>query len=76
MSDPRDWRRLYAAAILEVNWTQVPLRVERAEQAIQARLGQLPETLPVNLEQAELQWAFQNLRSGKAVRVTSRLTFD
>jgi hypothetical protein len=44
MSDPRDWQTLFAAAMLEGDSTQLPLRIERAEETIQARLRELPET--------------------------------
>ena len=72
MSDPsssRDWRTLYAVAMLECDSTQLALRTERAEQAIQARLRELPETFSVLSEQAELRFALQNLRLWKAARL-------
>lgn len=69
MSDPRDWRTLYAAAMLEGNRTQVPLRIEKAEEAIQARLRELPETFSILSEQAELQSALRSLRLWKVVRL-------
>ena len=69
MNDPRDWRVLFAAAMLEGDSTQLALRIERAEQAIQARLRELPETFSVLSEQAELRFALQNLRLWKAVRL-------
>lgn len=58
---PSDWRTLYAAAMLKGHRTQVPQRIERAEEAIQARLRELPENFSVPSEQADLQSAFQNL---------------
>jgi hypothetical protein len=66
MSDPRDWRTLFAAAMLEGDSTQVPLRIEKAEEAIQARLSELPETFSVGSEESELRLALQNLRLLKA----------
>jgi hypothetical protein len=36
-SSPSDWCTLYAVAMLEGNGLNVPLRVERAEEAIRAR---------------------------------------
>jgi len=45
MSEPRsarEWQTLYAAAMLESNSTRGRLRVERAVEAIHARLTQLP----------------------------------
>jgi hypothetical protein len=66
MSDPRDWRTLFAAAMLEGDSTQVPLRIEKAEEAIQARLRELPKTFSVGSEQSELRSALQNLRLLKA----------
>ena len=68
-SSPRDWQILYAVAMLEGDSTQLPLRIERAEQAIQARLRELPETFSVLSEQAELQFALQNLRLWQTVRL-------
>jgi hypothetical protein len=69
MNDPRDWRTLYAAAMLEGDSTQVRLRIERAEEAIHARRRELPQKFFVGSEQAELQSALQNLRLWKAVRL-------
>ena len=66
MSDPRDWRTLFAAAMLEGDSTQLPSRVARAEEAIQARLRELPDTSSVGSEQSELRSALQNLRRLKA----------
>jgi hypothetical protein len=66
MSDPRDWRTLLAAAMLEGDSTKIALRIEKAEEAVQARLRELPETSSVLSEQAELQSALQNLRSLKS----------
>ena len=69
MSDPRDWRTLLAAAMLEGDSTQLPLRIQRAEEAIQARLRELPETFSVLSEQADLRFALQNLRLWKEIRL-------
>jgi len=66
---PREWRTLFAAAMLEGNSTQVGLRIARAEEAIRARLREVPETFSILSEQAELQSALQNLRLWKAVRL-------
>jgi hypothetical protein len=64
---PQDWRTLYAAAMLEGRSTQVQLRIERAEEAIHARMRELPpQNVFVGPEQAELQLALQNLRLLKA----------
>jgi len=49
---PRDWQTLFAAAMVEGDSTQVRLRIERAEEAIQARLRKLPETFSVGSEQS------------------------
>jgi hypothetical protein len=64
MSEPRsarEWQTLYAAAMLESNSTRVRLRVERAVEAIHARLTQLPETSSSHSEQAELHSALNYL---------------
>ena len=71
MSDPCDWRTLYAAAMLEGENTKVRLRIEKAEEAIHARMRELPQKFFVGSEQAELQSALQNLRLWKSVRLTS-----
>ncbi len=63
---PRDWRTLYAAAMLEGDCTQLPLRIEKAEEAIHARMGELPQKFFVGSEQTELQSAVQNLRRLKS----------
>jgi hypothetical protein len=65
-SSPCDWRTLYAVAMLEGNGTQIQFRVERAEEAIQARLRGLPKDCSGGSEQAELQSAAQNLRRLKS----------
>ena len=62
---PQDWWTLYTAAMLEGDSTQVQLRIERAEEAIHARM-RLPQNFLVGPEQAELQLALQNLRLLKA----------
>jgi hypothetical protein len=56
MSDTRDWRTLFAAAMLEGDNTQLPLRIEKADEAIHARMRELPQKLFVVPEQAELHW--------------------
>jgi hypothetical protein len=56
--------------MLEGDSTYVPLRIEIAIEAVQARLRALPETLSIGSEQAELQSALQNLRLLKAARLT------
>jgi hypothetical protein len=66
MTEPRDWRTLLAAAMLEGDITQMPLRIEKAEEAIQARLRELPQKFLVVSDEAELQLALQNLRILKA----------
>lgn len=71
MNDPRDWRVLFAAAMLEGDSTQVGSRIERAEEAIHARMRELSQKFFVGSEQAELQSALQNLRLWKAVRLKS-----
>jgi hypothetical protein len=52
--------------MLEGDSTQVQLRIERAEEAIHARMRELPQKFFVGPEQAELQSAFQNLRHLKS----------
>lgn len=58
---PRDWKVLYAAAMLEGDSTQVPQRIQEADEAIRARLKELPETFSVRSEQAELRSALNYL---------------
>jgi hypothetical protein len=71
MSEPsgwRDWQTLYAAAMLESDGTQLRLRIAKADEAIHARLRQLPEpeTFAVRSEQAELLLALKYLRRLRA----------
>ena len=56
---PRDWKTVYAAAMLESDSTQLRARIECADEAIHARLRELPETFSVPSEQAELQLALK-----------------
>ena len=71
MSDPRDWRMLFAAAMLEGDSTQVRSRIDRAEEAIHARIRELPQEFFIGSEQAELQSALRNLRLWRAARLKS-----
>jgi hypothetical protein len=57
----RDWQMLYAAAMLEDDDTQVQQRIEKANQAIRARLRELPKTFSIRSEQAESQSALRFL---------------
>ncbi|PWT91843.1 MAG: hypothetical protein C5B55_07455 [Blastocatellia bacterium] len=69
MSEPRsplEWQTLYAAAMLESDSRRVPLRIERASEAIHTRLMQLPETSSARSEQVELHSALKYLRRLKA----------
>lgn len=71
MSEPssaRDWQTLYAAAMLEGESTQVQPRIDRAEEAIQSRMRELPQKFFVGPEQAELRSALRNLRLLKSAR--------
>lgn len=71
MSEPssaRDWQTLYAAAMLEGESTQVLPRIDRAEEAIQSRMRELPQKFFVGPEQAELRSALRNLRLLKSAR--------
>lgn len=61
-SSPRDWQTLYAAAMLEADEMQVRRRIEMADEAIRARLRELPETLALRSEQAALRSALNYLR--------------
>ena len=65
-SSPCDWRTLYAVAMLEGDSTYVPLRIEIAIEAIQARLRGLPEDCSGGSKRVELQSALQNLRLVKS----------
>ncbi|MGC2477655.1 MAG: hypothetical protein WA485_25175 [Candidatus Sulfotelmatobacter sp.] len=66
MSDARDWRTLYAVAMLEGDSTQLPLRIDRAEEVILARMRELPQKFCLGSEQAELLSTLQNLRRLKS----------
>ena len=72
MSEPsaRDWRILFAAAMLEGDNTQLGLRIEKAEAAIQARLTDVAGSFSAS-EEADLYSARQNLQRLKAQILTS-----
>lgn len=57
MNEPKDWQTLYAAAMLESDTRVAPQRIEKADAAIRARLRELPESISLNSEQAQLQSA-------------------
>jgi hypothetical protein len=57
-----EWRMLYAAAMLESDSAQLPLRIETADAAMQERLEELRRTSPVHSEKMELQSALGYLR--------------
>ncbi len=59
MSEPQDWRTLYAAAMLESDGMRVTQRVQKADEAIHERLRELPET---HSELQELRSALSYLR--------------
>jgi hypothetical protein len=61
-NDRRDWQRLYAAAMLESDTTQLLRRIEKAKESIQARLRQLPQISSLRSEEAELHSALMYLR--------------
>ena len=63
MSEPtlRNWRTLYAAAMLEGESVQLELRIEEAEVAIRERLRETVDSVPT-LEESELYSALRILR--------------
>jgi hypothetical protein len=63
---PRDWRTLYATAMLEGDQTQVKPRIEKAQEAIHARMRELPQKFFIGSEQRGLLLALQNLRRLKS----------
>ncbi len=62
MGERPEWYVLYAAAMLETDSSQLPLRVQKADAAIRARLKQLPENPSGRSEQSELRSALNYLR--------------
>ena len=60
-SFPRDWKTLYAAAMLESDGTRIRRRIESAKGAIHARLKELGESSSVCSEQMDLQSALRFL---------------
>jgi hypothetical protein len=58
---PPQWQTLYVAAMLEPDSAQVALRIRRANEAIQARLRELPQAFSVSSEQERLQSALKYL---------------
>ena len=67
---PRDWRTLYAAAMLECESVQFGQRIEDAEVAIQERLREAVENVPA-LEESELYAALRMLRRVRAHLLTA-----
>ena len=70
MSETRsspEWRILYAAAMLESDSAQLPLRIETADAAMQERLEELLRTSPIHSEKKELQSALGYLRRVRAL---------
>jgi hypothetical protein len=65
---PREWKTLYAAAMLESESTQLRQRIERADSAMRERLKELPER---STEKIELETALKYLGSLRAT-LTSR----
>ncbi len=61
MSEPGDWKTLYAAAMLESDAKRVPQRIQQADEAIRTRMQQLPDTSSPRSEQAELRYALSYL---------------
>ncbi len=73
MTEPRssrEWKMLYAAAMLESDTKRLQQRIEKADAAIQARLMELPETSSELSEKAELRSALNYLRRLKASQIT------
>jgi len=54
MNDPYQWRTLYATAMLEGDQTQVRPRIEKAQEAIHARMRELPQKFFIGSEQRGL----------------------
>jgi hypothetical protein len=75
MSETRsspEWRILYAAAMLESDSAQLPLRIETADAAMQERLEELLRTSPIHSEKKELQSALGYLRRVRALTSEDR----
>jgi hypothetical protein len=68
---PREWKTLYAAAMLETDPAQFQQRVHVADAAIRARLTELTEMAAGYSENTELQSALKYLD-----RVKASLTSD
>ena len=62
----RDWKMLYAAAMLESDPKQLRHSIERAIPAIQARFKELEDQTSITLEMAELHSALSYLRRVEA----------
>jgi hypothetical protein len=61
---PREWQKLYAAAMLELNSDEARTKIDIADAAVKARLMELPET--EGREKAELHSALAYLGRLKA----------
>ena len=63
--NPRDWKTLYRAAILEIDRTAIPRRIAEAEQAVLARGRELFYSSGTREEQELLEDALYALRAFK-----------
>ena len=72
MNEPssQEWRTVYAAAISELGSTELGLRIEEAEVAIQERLREAVENFSAS-EESELYAALRKLRHLRAHLVTA-----
>ncbi len=68
MSEPQDWRTLYAAAMLESDTARLEQRIQRADEAIHERLRELPDT---HVESHELRSALSYLRNLRRLTTNS-----
>jgi len=59
MNNPRDWRTLYATAMLEGDQTQVRPRIEKAQEAIHARMRELPQSSLSARNRGDCSWLFR-----------------
>lgn len=67
---PQDWRTLYATAISELGSTELGLRIEEAEVAIQERLREAVDNFSAS-EESELYVALRVLRRMRAQLLTA-----
>jgi len=62
-NDQKDWVSFYRAALLELDRSLLPMKIEAAHAAIQQRINELLLETSITAEHLELEDALRNLRT-------------